>query len=374
MTAQRLRVVQGGAKRPGPVDAKRWIVAVMADQQLPPYARVVAGYIGALFNPTKGYAHPAVPRIAKDTGFTERSVFRAIKMIADQGHFLVNSGGGRTKANAYHLNFETRTPGTGFKAPKTLPPQSGFPDENPDQRRKKPCPNGPLNPDSTVTPTRRTQQEDTTSGAASGEPQASPPRPAPPKKRARSRSQGASHPEAGARGARADGARRAPPDGDPAPTPESILGPKLWHELCQWFSIDHATVIFEHGLKAKRGPVPYANAAIRKAQASADAENRAHADPITPALKLQREREARQQEARAQIDALDLAVLGDNGRDLVNQLLQLIDPEAALSNLRWHLEPLNNAQRKAGVPEAPRERLISSIKYFRREKRKDLTP
>jgi hypothetical protein len=29
---------------------------------------------------------------------------------------MIVSGGGRTRANAYHLNFETLTPQTGFRA------------------------------------------------------------------------------------------------------------------------------------------------------------------------------------------------------------------------------------------------------------------
>ena len=89
-----LRVVRAGARRPGPVEAKRWITAVLSDRELPPHARVVAGYIGSLFNPTKGYAHPSIAAIVRDTGFGERTVYDAIKAIADRGHFMVKSGGG----------------------------------------------------------------------------------------------------------------------------------------------------------------------------------------------------------------------------------------------------------------------------------------
>jgi hypothetical protein len=122
MTKPKLTIIKGGAKKPGPVEAKRWITLVMSDRELPPHARVVAGYIGSLFNPTKGYAHPSIAAIVRDTGFGERTVYDAIKAIADRGHFMVKSGGGsgrgKGRANEYHLDFLTLHQAAGLSARK----------------------------------------------------------------------------------------------------------------------------------------------------------------------------------------------------------------------------------------------------------------
>ena len=88
-----------------------------------------------LFNPKKGYAYPPVERIVRDTGFGDRTVWRAIKELATRGHVLIDRGGGRGHANAYHLNFETLSPAAGFKATKPCQPRPQTLPETP----SKPC-------------------------------------------------------------------------------------------------------------------------------------------------------------------------------------------------------------------------------------------
>jgi hypothetical protein len=94
------------SKRPGPVDAKRWLLALMAARDLPPWVRVVGGYIGGLHNPKRGFAYPSRAQIAEHTGIDQRHVVRAVKTLEESGWLSVIRGTGRGHSNEYRINLE----------------------------------------------------------------------------------------------------------------------------------------------------------------------------------------------------------------------------------------------------------------------------
>jgi biotin operon repressor len=114
----KLRVISGGASSKADLlHHKKWQFAVKKDTSMSYATRTIAGYIGALLNPKKGYAYPSLERIASDTGAHKATVCRAIQTLTDHGYLLVRPGGGRGRANEYHLEIPEPLPAAETVAP-----------------------------------------------------------------------------------------------------------------------------------------------------------------------------------------------------------------------------------------------------------------
>jgi hypothetical protein len=166
MSKPHLRLVGGKPPEPkrvtNPVGAKRWITRVLSDKALTLGDRVVAAFIGSLFNPGKGYAFPSADRMAEQIGLSQRKVFYSIKRIAERGHFEVAPGGGKGIANAYYL-IETVPPSAPLQPPKddnrepqTMNARSEFGGSNSEPPFTQTMQIDAPNSERTFTPTRRT--------------------------------------------------------------------------------------------------------------------------------------------------------------------------------------------------------------------------
>jgi len=145
-----------------PKDWRNRIKTWLAEIGLAPNLRTLYLAIADYWNPNYGYAFPGVDRLARDTGWDERSVRRMLRrleafLIEGTGKPIlrIEYGGGRWKTNRYFLAFfdealaveETLTGGPPFDRQgistehETLTVVLGNPDpraRNPDRRSENP--------------------------------------------------------------------------------------------------------------------------------------------------------------------------------------------------------------------------------------------
>jgi hypothetical protein len=79
----------------------------------------VALRIGLYLNVVNGQCNPAVKTIAKDSGVSERSVYREIAALQRSGWLGIQSGGGRNRSNSYVLKYPDTLTGFEHQNPVT---------------------------------------------------------------------------------------------------------------------------------------------------------------------------------------------------------------------------------------------------------------
>lgn len=79
-------------------------------------AKNILAYLAFRLNGGNGNCHPAIDRIARDTGFGRRSVIRKLQWLATNGYLAAERSNGR--GNRYRLTFDT----SATVAPPPVPP------------------------------------------------------------------------------------------------------------------------------------------------------------------------------------------------------------------------------------------------------------
>lgn len=90
---------------PGRADKAIAPKALSLDRSLSPAAKAVGANLVDRFNRQTGRCDPSVRRLAKDTGYSRRAIFGALKELEDAGIIRRQRHGGGSQTNAYAINW-----------------------------------------------------------------------------------------------------------------------------------------------------------------------------------------------------------------------------------------------------------------------------